>query len=159
MMHIVALRMSVTHWSVHPVVMMSETASSASGLLTKDSLTACVCSLNRCARLERKGGFTTNWKRDQFQPATVEHHGGVTTVRDATTVDKQRERHRPLPRVPKPGLQALSRVWFICKKKCTCVAPRTNDARLPTRSSVPCLRSFDALIMLFARRTSRNVDS
>ena len=40
MMHIVALRMSVTRWSFHPVVMMSETASSASGLLTKDSLTA-----------------------------------------------------------------------------------------------------------------------
>ena len=77
------------------------TASSASGLLTKDSLTACVCSFNRCARLERKGcGFTTNWKRDQFQPGTVVHHGGVTTVRDATTVDKQRERHCSLPRVP-----------------------------------------------------------
>ena len=100
MMHIVALRMSVTRWSFHPVVMMSETASSASGLLTKDSPTACVCSFNRCARLERKGSFTTNWKRDQFQPGTVEHHGSVTTVRDATTVDKQRERHRPLPRVP-----------------------------------------------------------
>ena len=55
MMHIVALRMSVTRWSFHPVVMMSETASSASGLLTKDSLTACVCSFNRCARLKRKG--------------------------------------------------------------------------------------------------------
>ena len=40
MMHIVALRMSVTRWSFHPAVMMSETASSASGLLTKDSLTA-----------------------------------------------------------------------------------------------------------------------
>ena len=104
MMHIVALRMSVTRWSFHPVVMMSETASSASGLLTKDSLTACVCSFNRCARLKRKavrgGGFTTNWKRDQFQPGTVVHHGGVTTVRDAATVDKQRESNRPLPRVP-----------------------------------------------------------
>ena len=102
MIHIVALRMSVTRWSFHPVVMMSETASSASGLLTKGSLTACVCSFNRCARLERKGVwvFTTNWKRDQFQHGTVVHHGGVTTVRDATTVDKQRERHRPLPRVP-----------------------------------------------------------
>ena len=101
MMHIVALRMSVTSWSFDPVVMMSETASSASGLLTKDSLTACVCSFYRCARLKRKGcGFTTNWKRDQFQPGTVVHHGGVTTVRDATTVDKQRESNRPLPRVP-----------------------------------------------------------
>ena len=57
MMHVVALRMSVTRWSFHQVVMMSETASSASGLLTKDSLTACVCSFNRCARLERKGEF------------------------------------------------------------------------------------------------------
>ena len=57
MIHIVALRMSVTRWSFHPVVMMSETASSASGLLTKDSLTACVCSFNRCARLERKRRF------------------------------------------------------------------------------------------------------
>ena len=101
MMHIVALRMSVTRWSFHPVVMTSETPSSVSGLLTKGSLTACVCSFNRCARLERKGcGFTTNWKRDQFQPGTVVHHGGVTTVRDATTADKQRERHRSLPRVP-----------------------------------------------------------
>ena len=125
-------------WSFHRVVMMSETASSASGLLTKDSLTACVCSFNRCARLERKGGFTTNWKRDQFQPGTVEHHGGVTTVRDATTVDKQRERHRPLPSVPKPGLQALSRVWFICKKNAnvSLQKPTTHGCQLDRLSHV-----------------------